>query len=121
MRSSSPCQCCELRPAPIRDDDDARARSRRQIGRSDDRGGEAFHRGGLADVERLPLCHAAPVVDQANDAGGVPPCQRVRGQAAQLSGSDDGDLAHAVRYCNGGERANRDSRTVSALGALRLM
>ena len=75
--------------------------------------GEAFNRSGLTDVERLPLRHAAVAVDQADDPGSVPPGQRVRNEAAQLSGSNDGDLAHAVRYCNGGA-GNRTAGTAAA-------
>ena len=105
-RSSSPCQRCSARLPGLR----ATARSAitttpapAAADRSVDAGdgaGEAFDRRGLTDVERLALGDAPVVVDQADDPGGVPPRQRVRDEAAQLSGSDDGDLAHAVRYCN---------------------
>ena len=62
--------------------------------------GESFDWSGLTDVERLAFGDATVVVDQTDEIGGVPPCQCVRDEAAQLSGSNDGDLAHAVRYCN---------------------
>ena len=67
--------------------------------------GEVLHGGGLADVERLSFGHPPCLVDEPDDLRCVPSGQCMRRQPTQLPGPDDGDLAHAVRYCNAAEVA----------------
>jgi hypothetical protein len=50
------------------------------------------------EVERFALGDACGVVDGTHHVRGVAP--RKRGVRRPAPGSDDGDLAHAVRYCN---------------------
>ena len=73
---------------------------------------ELFDRRRLHDVERLACRNLAGVVDQADGRRGVRAGQDMSERAAELAGSEDGDVAHRSAYCTDvapfGVRATRD-------------